>query len=72
MPYSRPAVRFLKRAVDAVKRRRCGREDRDPRPEGGRLGPSLIYIFRRPLDAAAVPDADDGAALAALAPALRW
>ena len=60
-------MRFLKRAVDAVKQRRCGSKDRDPLPEGGRLGPSLIYIFRRPLDAAAVSDADDGSALAASA-----
>ena len=72
VPYSRPAVRFLKRAVDAVKQRRCGSKDRDPLPERGRLGPSLIYIIRRPLDAAAVSDADDGSALAASAPALRW
>ena len=70
-PYSRPVARFLKRAVDAVKRC-CGSKDRDPQPEGGRLGPSLIYIIRRPLDVAAVPDADDGSALAASAPALRW
>ena len=47
VPYSRPAVRFLIRAVNAVKQRRCGSKDRDPLPEGGRLGPLLIYIFRR-------------------------
>ena len=56
MPYSRPAGRFLIRAVNAVKQRRCGSKDRDPLPEGGRLGPWLIYIFRRHLDAAAVSD----------------
>ena len=72
VPYSRPAVRLLKRAVDAVKQRRCGSKDRDTLPERGRLGPSLIYIIRRPLDAAAVSGADDGSALAASAPALRW
>ena len=65
MPYSRPAVRFLIRAVNAVKQRRCGSKDRDPLPEGGRLGPWLIYIIRHPLDAAAVSGADDGSALAA-------
>ena len=65
VPYSRPAVRLLKRAVDAVKQRRCGSKDRDPLPEGGRLGPWLIYIIRHPLDAAAVSGADDGSALAA-------
>ena len=65
-------MRFLKRAVDAVKQRRCGSKDRDPLPEGGQLGPSLIYIIRRPLDVAAVSDAADGSALAASAPALRW
>ena len=31
------------------------------------MGPSLIYIFRRPLDVAAVSDADDGSAIAASA-----
>ena len=43
----------------------------DPLPEGGRLGPSLIYIVRRQLDVAAVWDTDGGP-VAASAPALRW
>ena len=45
------------------------------RPENRTLrdrGPPDRRVIFRPLDAAAVPDADDGSALAASAPALRW
>ena len=55
------------RRCDAFCPPQNGSKDRDPLPEGGRLGPSLIYIVRRPLDVAAVPDADDGSAVAASA-----
>ena len=44
VPHSRPAVRFLKRAVAAVKRR-CGREDRDPAARTWRIGP-VAHLHR--------------------------
>ena len=38
VPHPRPAVRLLKRAVDAVKRRRCGSKDRDPAARAWPIG----------------------------------
>ena len=64
---------LLTRAVDAVESDVAAAvKTATQRPERGELGPSLIYIVRRPLDVAAVSDADDGSAVAASAPALRW
>ena len=40
VPHSRPAVRFLKRAVDAVKATTLRQQGPRPLPERGRLGPS--------------------------------
>ena len=37
-PHSRPALLFLKHAVDAVKRRRCGSKDRDPAARAWPIG----------------------------------
>ena len=55
VPYSRPAVRFLTRAVDAVESDVAATaRTATQRPERGRLGHSPIYIVRRPLDVAAV------------------
>ena len=38
VPHPRPAVRLLKRAVDAVKRRRCCSKDRDPAARAWPIG----------------------------------
>ena len=55
VPYSRPAVRLLKRAVAAVESDdAAAARTATQRPERGRLSHSPIYIVRRPLDVAAV------------------